>query len=286
MREYTEKVNSLLTTNPQLAKEWNYERNGDIKPEHILSSCNKKVWWKCKKGHEWQATISSRSAGNGCPYCSGRYAICGESDLLTLNPSLASEWNYDKNGDLRPENFTINSGKKVWWKCKKGHEWQATIFNRNNDRGCPICSNKQILKGYNDLATINPKLAREWNYERNGDVKPEDVSTNSNKKVWWKCSKGHEWQAIIANRNKGIGCPYCSGRYAIQGENDLATINPKLASEWNYKKNGNLKPEDFTANSGKKVWWKCAKGHEWQATIANRNNGSGCPYCSGRKKKQ
>ena len=71
-----------------------------------------------------------------------------------------------------------------------------------------------------------------------------------------------------------------------QDDNDLTTTNPKLASEWNYDKNGDLKPEDFTANSGKKVWWKCAKGHEWQATVGHRNRGRGCPYCAGRKMKQ
>ncbi|MBE6630455.1 MAG: hypothetical protein E7624_06365 [Ruminococcaceae bacterium] len=286
LREYSEKENSLLYVNPEIAKEWNYEKNGALKPEHVLINSNKKVWWKCSKGHEWQATIASRNSGNNCPYCSGRNTVKGYNDLATLNQTLTSEWNYEKNGDLSPEDYTANSGKKVWWKCDKGHEWQATIFNRNNGRRCPICSNKQVLKGYNDLANTNPQLAKEWNYEKNGDLKPQDFTLNSNKKVWWKCEKGHEWQAIIANRNKGSGCPYCSGRYAIKGKTDLATINPTLAKEWNYEKNGDLKPENFTANSGKKVWWKCSKGHEWQATIANRNIGNGCPICYKEKRKK
>jgi hypothetical protein len=102
--------------------------------------------------------------------------------------------------------------------------------------------------------------------------------------VWWKCDKGHEWQATLNNRSKGSGCPYCAGKYAIIGESDLVTVNPKLAGEWNCEKNGDLKPEDFMVGSNKKVWWKCSKGHEWQATIKNRNKGSGCPYCSGHKK--
>ncbi len=146
-------------------------------------------------------------------------------------------------------------------------------------RNCPYCSNQKILKGSNDLATVNPKLASEWNYEKNGDLKPEDFFANSSKKVWWKCSKRHEWQATINNRNNGRGCPYCAGQKVVKGKNDLSTINPKLANEWNYEKNGDLKPEDFFANSSKKVWWKCSKGHEWQATINNRNKGRGCPIC-------
>lgn len=64
--------------------------------------------------------------------------------------------------------------------------------------------------GYNDLATINPTLAKEWNYKKNGDLKPNMVKPNSDKKVWWKCVKGHEWEAIISSRNKGNGCPICA----------------------------------------------------------------------------
>ena len=67
---------------------------------------------------------------------------------------------------------------------------------------------------------------------------------------------------------------------------DLATLNPQLANEWDYEKNGELKPEDFTCGSDKKVWWKCEKGHEWQATINNRNNGTGCPICYKEKRKK
>ena len=57
----------------------------------------------------------------------------------------------------------------------------------------------------------NAQLMAEWNWDRNADFDPLRLTFGSNKKVWWKCSKGHEWQAIIANRNEGRGCPYCSG---------------------------------------------------------------------------
>ena len=104
---------------------------------------------------------------------------------------------------------------------------------------------------------------------------------NSDKKVWWKCSKGHEWQASISHRSQGRGCPYCSGRKTLKGYNDLQTINPAVAKEWNYEKNNGLMPADVTPNSDIKAWWKCSNGHEWQATIGSRHKGSGCPgsYC-------
>ncbi len=249
-----------------------------------MPNSDKKVWWKCSKGHEWQASISHRSQGSGCPYCSGRYAVKGENDLQTINPILAKEWNYERNNGLTPMDVLPNSNKMVWWKCNEGHEWQARINSRNSENGCPYCSGRYAIKGENDLQTVNPTLAKEWNYDKNNGLTPKDVLPNSNKKVWWICSKGHEWQSTIANRNNGNGCPYCAERYAIKSENDLQTINPTLAKEWNYEKNNRLTPMDVLPNSNKKVWWKCNKGHEWQATVANRNKGNECPVCNSERK--
>jgi len=273
----------LASTNPKLAKEWHSSKNRKWKPNEVTAKSSKKVWWKCGKDHEWEATIASRSGGSGCPYCSGLRAIKGETDLATINPKLANEWHCTKNKNLKPNEVTHKSGKKVWWQCGKGHEWEATISNRSLGRDCPYCSGHRAIKGETDLATINPKLANEWHCTKNKNLKPNEVTHKSNKKVWWRCEKNHEWEATIASRSEGKDCPYCSGLRAIKGETDLATINPKLANEWNCTKNKNLKPNKVTHKSGKKVWWQCVKGHEWEATIAKRSGGKGCPYCSGRK---
>ena len=280
LREYREKENSILISNPHLANEWNYEKNGILKPEHFFVNSNKKVWWKCSKGHEWQANISDRNSGNGCPYCSNNMLLKGYNDLQTVNPTLASEWNYEKNNGLTPVEVQPNSNKKAWWKCHKGHEWETSINNRNKGRGCPYCSNKKVLKGYNDLQTINPSLASEWNYEKNNGLTPMDVLPNSHNKIWWKCDKGHEWQSAVYSRNTGIGCPYCSGNKVLIGYNDLQTVNPDLAKEWYYEKNGSIKPENIAAHSGKKVWWQCLNcGNTWQASVIDRSRGRKCPKC-------
>jgi len=278
-----QKDQSLMIINPSVTKEWNNEKNGELKPDMVTANSAKKVWWKCSKGHEWQAIIRSRNNGSGCPFCANQQLLRGYNDLATVNPKLAKEWNNEKNDDLKPNMVMPNSEKKVWWKCSKGHEWESTIKNRNNGSGCLICTNQQVLKGYNDLATVNPILSKEWNNEKNGDLKPDMVIANSHKKVWWKCNKGHEWDASIDNRIHGTGCPYCSGRNIIVGYNDLATINPKLAQEWHNEKNGELKPKMVMANSDKKVWWKCNKGHEWQTSISNRTHGTGCPICGNKQ---
>lgn len=153
----------------------------------------------------------------------------------------------------------------------------------NNNSGCPYCSGRFAIKGETDLATVNSILAKEWHPTKNGDLKSEEVTAKSHKKIWWQCGKGHEWNASISSRNIN-GCPYCSGKRAIKGETDLATINPILAKEWNHTKNGKLVPEEVTANSNKKIWWQCERGHEWRAMINMRANGTGCPKCRKNKK--
>ncbi len=282
MEEKKEK--RYVSDNAQLMAEWDWEKNNELNfdPKKLTLGSGQKVWWKCNKGHEWEAACYSRTAGNQCPICSGRKVLVGYNDLSTLMPKLASQWHPSKNSNFTPKDVTINSHRKVWWLGPCGHEWQASIADRNNGRGCPYCSSKKVLRGDNDLQTVNPSLANEWNYEKNDGLTPVDVMPNSDKKVWWKCSKGHEWQATINSRNNGRGCPYCAGQKVIKGINDLQTINPILAKEWNYEKNDGLTPVDVMPNSDKKVWWKCSKGHEWQATINSRNSGIGCPYCSGR----
>ena len=283
LREFIEKENSILYTNPEAAKEWNYERNGRLHPENFAANSSKKVWWKCQAGHEWKAVLRSRNIGIGCPYCSGKLAIKGHNDLETVNGALAKEWNYERNIGVTPDDMLPTSNKKVWWRCGEGHEWLATIAGRSNGSNCPYCSGRYAIKGNNDLETVNPGLAKEWNHERNVGLFPTDVLPTSNKKVWWKCAEGHEWEATIANRNNGTNCPYCSGRFAVRGRNSLQIADPNLAREWNYERNNGVTPDDVLPGSNKKVWWRCVKGHEWQATIVNRSkHGRGCPYCSGR----
>ncbi|MBQ7067966.1 MAG: zinc-ribbon domain-containing protein [Synergistaceae bacterium] len=119
------------------------------------------------------------------------------------------------NGDLLPTQVTCCSGKRVWWKCHKcGYEWQAGINNRvSKNTGCPVCAGKVILVGYNDLATLYPNFSDEWNYEKNGNLLPTQVTCCSGKKVWWKCNKcGHEWETYVINRINGSSCPVCAGK--------------------------------------------------------------------------
>lgn len=210
-----------------------------------------------------------------------------ENSVFAKRPELQCEWNYRKNGNRLPEVVYCNANYKVWWKCQQcGYEWQATPNHRNNGRGCPACAGKICRTGYNDLMTLNPFVAQEWNYEKNYPLTPENVASKSNKKVWWICSKGHEYDAQISERNRGeksTGCPYCANKKICVGFNDLNTTHPELAREWHPTKNGDLKPTMVTAGSKKKVWWRCEENHEWQAVVYSRKKGKGCRICYNKK---
>lgn len=211
-----------------------------------------------------------------------RKPLKGKS-LAKLNPLIAQEWHSIKNGDLTPDDVSVRSGKKVWWKCDKGddHEWEAQIYHRDNGIGCPICSNRKIVNS-NCLATLNPKLAQEWHLTKNGGLTPNDVGVGTVKKVWWKCDKGddHEWDASVVKRSNGKGCPICSG-HKLAKSTSLAILKPSIAKQWHPTKNGDLTPFDVSIGTHKKVWWKCDKGndHEWEAPVNNRSKGSGCAVC-------
>ena len=272
--------NDLATTHPWLAEQWHPTKNVTLTPQSVTAGSNRKVWWKCTKGHEWQSRINHRRDGIGCPYCSGEKAIPGETDLATTNPSLAAEWNYSKNNGLTPQMVKEHSNKKVWWICRKNHEWDATVNDRSSGKGCPYCSGRKPIKGETDLKTKQPALVKEWDHSKNKKA-PSEYKEKSDSKVWWVCEVcSYNWKAPISSRSKGHGCPACAGIVCITGKNDLATRNPELAMEFHTDKNGDLTAHTISVNSNKKIWWKGKCGHEWQATVSSRNAGNGCPICA------
>ena len=124
-------------------------------------------------------------------------------------------------------------------------------------------------------------LLDQWDTERNVAATPRTVSYGSQRKMWWRCEKGHSWQAPVYSRSGGAGCPYCTGRRVGQG-NDLASLYPALAAQWDLRKNAPRKPSDVLAGSHSPAWWLCEKGHSWQASVNSRLSGCGCPVCAGR----
>ena len=201
------------------------------------------------------------------------------NSLAEVRPELVPEWS-EKNLPLKPDEITFGSNKKVWWRGACGHEWQTSVKARSNGEKCPICSGARVIAGINDLATLEPLLAKQWS--KKNKIKPTEVSIGSHKKVIWRCEKGHEWEAAVKSRtiNK-TGCPYCSHNKVLAGFNDLATLLPDIAAEWS-DRNYPLLPTQVTVFANRKAWWKCKDcGREWNTLISTRSGGSKCPYCSG-----
>ena len=301
--EFQYKNTNLLTVSPSLAKEWHPSKNGNLTPDKISFGSKMRVWWICSEGHEWLQTIPNRLNNCGCPYCGNQKVKTGYNDLCTLYPNVAAQWDYNKNGNQKPERTNPYSNKKAWWLCSNyGHSWQAVIASRTSrNGGCPYCSNKKVLVGFNDMATTNPELIQDWDYELNNGLTPKDVTAGTNKKIQWKCHVcGHKWHTTGGARLGGTGCPKCASKRIgeriskpIVGVDDLATVNPKVAAEWNYDKNNGLTPKDVKEKSGMRVWWTCQVcGHEWQASVLNRISnqtkhssikGNGCPMCARKR---
>lgn len=195
-----------------------------------------------------------------------------------------AEWDWEKNNKrgLNPKRLLPFSHKVAFWVCEYGHSWETKIAQRSNGYGCPYCSGRYAITGINDLETQFPKLAQEWDYEKN-KILPSQVKPKSSISVWWKCQKGHSWNAVISARTRGNGCPFCSGREVTAGENDLLSQCPWLVDEWDYEKNL-ISPAEVAKSSSKRVYWKCKTcGSSWSDTISHRYSGRNCPKCFGEK---
>ena len=274
---------SLAIARPNIAAEWHPTKNGALTPWHVGLGTHQKVWWLGSCCHEWNALISNRVRGTGCPYCASRKVLIDFNDLESQNPEVASEWHPTRNGELKPSQVLLTSRSKVWWLGDCGHEWNVRPADRIHYRtSCPFCNgNSQTLPGINDLETINPEVAVEWHPTKNKDLTSSSVRFGSNKRVWWLGVCGHEWDDTISHRtNMKTKCPICQGFRVLVGFNDLGSQAPKLAAEWHPTRNGELLPEMLVVSSNKKIWWKCSKGHEWRTSPNGRSFGSGCPSCA------
>ena len=254
---------SLAFMRPDLAAEadgWD--------PATVSPGSSKILGWIDGAGHRWSARVSSRALdGRGCPFCSGTRAIPGETDLATTHPELASQAH-----GFDPTVVKGHSNRLVGWICERGHVWRATPNNRCKGTGCPICSGRQVLAGFNDLATLHPDVARDadgWD--------PSTVTPGSRQRMAWRCARGHRWEVAVSDRVSTQGCAVCSGWRVLAGFNDLASTHPELAIQaegWD--------PSTVSAGSSKVVGWRCGEGHVWRSRVSHRVGGTGCPTCANK----
>ena len=200
-------TNCLATRYPAIAKEWDKERNGALKPEELTCYSTRSVWWTCPKNpdHHYLMPPSERVLNHSmCPFCN-QSSVTEATCLEKLNPALAAQWSSDQNGTLTPKDVGVDYAGKVWWVCpaNPNHHWRASVrFRVQHGATCPICKKKRNEGGI--LSELNPALAKEWDFEKNGKLHPEDVSTQSAMAVWWKCKHGVEWKQSVYERQKAF----------------------------------------------------------------------------------
>lgn len=330
-----------------ILNDWDYSLN-EIKPSSVAYGSAIKVYWKCAKGHSYFSSLNKRTSDNSaCPYCACSHAklLKGFNDLETTNPEILKYWNYEKNESILPSMVMKGQHKKVWWRCERGHSYQAAIYHKVAGRGCPICNKEskssfpeqaifyyvkqwfpdaingdRHLKKELDVFIPSKKIAIEYDGEawhqdiENDSIKNKLCEENGivlyrirERNCWFwtendylrliPCSSGdekelenaievlliliHGYADVNIERDKiKIYNQYLS----CSKKNSLLECNPGLSSEWNVLKNGEITPDMVTVSSGKKFWWLGQCGHEWKASVASRNNSkSGCPYCKGNR---
>lgn len=189
--------NDLQSLFPEIASEadgWD--------PKTIGAGTHKVMKWRCPKGHSYKSAVFNRTRrGDICPVCSHKKILKGSNDLATTHPELAKEadgWD--------PTNVFAGSNINYSWKCSLGHSWRAKPNSRSSkSSGCPFCKGAKVLKGFNDLATLYPELAKQadgWD--------PSTVTTGTDLKKKWKCANEHSWVAVVGSRTRGINCPSCA----------------------------------------------------------------------------
>ena len=276
------KEKKYVSDNAQLMSEWDFSKNLELSPHQTTLHSTKTVWWKCHRGHSWEASVDTRSskANPSCPVCTNQLVITGINDLATVFPELLNSWDYEKN-DVLPSEISSGYSKSVWWVCEHKHSWKTSVPNRKKQQECPYCAGRKILPGFNDLITRHPSLLDEWDFSLNDGVDPYTVAPATNKKYHWICANGHRYEASVASRTRlNSGCPVCAGQKILAGVNDLASQFPQLIADWDYEKNVSLNPNEISPGSEQYAWWKCSKGHSWEAMIASRTRGYGCPVCA------
>lgn len=280
--------NDLATTHAEYARQL-----ATLDGTTFVAGSNTPVEWRCDvPGHPtWVTKPTARiHKGRGCPTCAGVNVAAGVNDLATTDSELAGEM-------LDPDPRTVVRGSRLQalWQCQVDvrHQWRARVSNRVFlGRGCPYCAGQSVLLGVTDLATTHPGIAAQL---RGTD--PTTVHAGSARVLEWECPRNpkHVWKTTVRHRTgqktvpKGsprseslrsaTGCPFCSNKKVLVGENDFSTTHPALAAQI-----VDADPRHLTMGSDKKVRWQCQvdERHQWVASLSSRTGkwATGCAVCS------
>jgi len=288
---------------------WVYDMNGDRVPRNVLKTSTKKFWFCCSHiDHPpFQSYMNSIITGRWCQRCANEKS--GLKRRMNINPDESfaifpeSEfWNYELNGDITPENVRKSSQEKFWFNCTNDHPpFQTFINNVIRGHWCSKCGReksaaKQKICTDPEKSFAKSPKAKLWNFELNGDVRPEDVFAGSTYEYWFTCDDcEHDYKKSLNSISKS-GCPYCA--HFKLCENDICqmcennSFQSCIESKYFSDKNidpitlKSLKARDIFKGSSTKYLFNHECGHEFTRSpdsVSHGNFDSFCPFCSGRE---
>lgn len=268
-------TNDIKTTNPELAEEWDYEKN-TVSIETVMQSSGKKYWWKCCHGHSWQATAAHRNAGEGCPICASslRTSFPEKALLYYVGQKFSDTIGSYRSIDLSPYELDVFLPS-----INTGIEYDGEFYHQDISRDISkdeLC-NKLGIRLFRIREPNCPSYPTTAKF-----FYLNDLSTTSLDKVLIDILKligvSFEKGFVDINRDRSR---IEELRVHTSIANSFGELYPHLVLEWNTERNGSLTPYSVTKSSGRKVWWICNNcGHEWESIVANRAKGSGCPACA------
>ena len=226
-----------------------HSKNGDcLSTEYI--NVRTPILWSCEKGHQWKASLSNIIQHNSwCPKCCKNRPLSIEDAIKVAQ---------EHNGICLSDIYTPR--KNLKWQCNNGHMWEARLESiKNSGTWCPECFQKKI--------TINDavKIAEEH------EGKCLSTEYIPNKKIRWRCAKGHIWEApLYSVKHNKSWCPECFGNKKLTIE-----FAKKVAEE----RKGFCISTEYDPKD--KLIWKCEFGHIWEAKIYTiiRPKSTWCPAC-------
>jgi hypothetical protein len=166
--------------------------------------------------------------------------------------------------------------------CRKNKDPSEFVEDGIANKTCNMCRLRKNIR--------RKKIAIEKNLNRNKSILEQcrrlaikkggeclsDEYKNGRAKMRWRCSEGHEWDAIFENvKNCGSWCLQCSGN---------AKHTLEKCQQFAESKNGKCLSTEYV-NANANMRWRCSEGHEWDAAFAKiKNKGSWCAHCCGMAK--
>lgn len=263
--------NDLATTRPDLAEEWDYDKN-DILSTEVTAGAFKDVWWKCKNNHSWKARISARDYRNGCPYCNGKsrtslpeqivYYYCKKYFPDTMNMYSINGVSYD---------IYIPSRKVVI-------EYDGSAWHSNKDTNYKFTvASKAGLTLYKISGVVEDLHYNVYTFN--------DRSLKVNVKDNVLVSILYKFLLEVFNINEDFSDYSKAYSFAVRQKSNIKssiiTLPDNIQFEWSP-----LNGYDFNylSNDGLDKYWRCFYGHTFKRRLDVIKRGYvGCPFCENQQ---